>query len=151
MGWRVGWWIPGGLLLALLLGCQPATSPSDASAPPERCFRDEPGSPVIRSFSYLGTLPQQPQTLRFKVEWEDNGADLQGGSYQFAVNGEARALEVLSSAAVGDGVSGSMELLLPLSSRLFVAGARIRVELLLRDKASHRSNVPLLVLEVQTP
>ncbi len=126
-------------------------SSSDASTPPERCFQQIPGNPEIRKLTFLGGLPQQPQTLRFKVDWEDNNSDLRGGSSQFVVNGKEFVAQPLSSRTVNDGPRGSFELLLPLSARVLVPGTRIRVELLLKDEKGLSSNRPFFVLEVQKP
>lgn len=139
--------LPLPLLIACLSGCHGMPSEPDASAPPERCHQVIPGNPRVTKFTFLGGLPQQPQTLRFRVEWEDNNADLRGGTYRFFVNGEARALQSLSRSLVGEGPSGSFELLLPLSSIFLKPGTRVSVELLLKDKRATPSNRPLLVLE----
>lgn len=143
----LGWWFICLVCLILGGGCSPTAMPSDASSPPESCFVPELGHPTIRKMSFLGSLPQQIQTLRFRIDWEDNQADLKGGSYQFFVDGEERTLLLFPEPLIGSGNAGAFELLLPLPVSMVVPGRRIRVELVLRDKRGTLSNRPSMILE----
>ncbi len=132
-----------------LAGCPQASSPSDAGSFPENCYNPEPGSPVVRSFSFAGAIPQMPHVLRFAIDWEDSNANLKGGSFQFTVDGEKRSLQIIPDRLVSNNPSGSFSLSLVLSTSDFVEGRKVTVSLVLFDKTGRASNRPEMVLEVK--
>ncbi|TNE48837.1 MAG: hypothetical protein EP343_13190 [Deltaproteobacteria bacterium] len=137
------------LLCLGLSGCPPVSSSSDAGSLPENCYNPEPGSPVIRSFTFAGAIPQMPHVLRFAIDWEDANANLKGGSFQFTVDGEKRPLQILPDRFVSNNPSGAFSLSLVLSSSDFVEGRKVTVSFVLFDKGGLASNRPEMVLEVK--
>jgi hypothetical protein len=132
------------------LGCHSVPSVSDASAGEfmsERCFEPQAGSPTIQDLQFLGTLPHQHHTLRFKIDWRDTEANLRGGRYQFFTDGIPLSILPLPEMYIANASEGSFELLLPLKADNLAHGKQIRIELMLWDAKGLGSNRPLILLK----
>jgi len=143
-------------------GCSgPDQNEPDASLEQElpdiRCFNRKPGSPIVKRIEYLGQVPRQPYTLRFEIDWEDQTGDLEGGKYQFSIDGKAfEKASVPKKGFSGGAGRGSLTLTVPSAiirekEKSTPKGQKIQfnVELILFDTWDTPSNTPLVVLEFQ--
>ncbi|MCB9637542.1 MAG: hypothetical protein H6727_01390 [Myxococcales bacterium] len=113
-----------------------------------RCFERGPGKPEIQQLSYFGQEPNNRRLLRIYIDYSDLEADLQGGQYQFWVDGKALPRKDFPSVRDPSAVKGNAILQLDLAGITLEKGQDLQVEVQIMDAQGNASNRALLVMRV---
>ncbi|MCK6508848.1 hypothetical protein L6R29_02630 [Myxococcota bacterium] len=111
-----------------------------------RCFERGPGRPEIQQISYFGRDPANRRLLEIYIEYLDMESDLQGGTYQFWVDGKVLSSRPFPSVRDPSAIKGNAILWLDLTGIALERGQSLQVEVEITDARGNSSNRPLVVL-----
>ncbi len=111
------------------------------------CFKPSPSRPKIIQMTYMGQMPLKPYQLNFRIECHDDGKDLQGGNYQFYIEGKAQKRQPLDARQLHHRAKEIFDLSLLLPQKPYPQESQLTIGLLIFDAQQRRSNFYRLRLE----